>query len=646
MSTKPSNDQNRAFLRAISLLFESGVTPNFEKLFSRSPLRLTKIAIPTYPFQRQRHYPDSIPSRTRKSPAPLTFKAPLQIPNLSVQFEVNQALYDLLSDHQVEGRRVAPGASLVDFYAKRSASRSIKSITFHSPLVLESPHLEVTGEIDAEGRFFLYDGYSKTNQVCSGILATHPTFSTKIVDNGRPPERTITKAEVYECFKSVQFGPSFRNIQELRSWSTHADAFITVHSTSFPTHDRMRKIDCCLHAFGAIVQEKVPQLRDLNGTFLPSFLDDFTLHSDDLPESFICRYHLPLDVTRNYHVMSLAFDVLSLSGDLLISCGKYAVAWIPAGVVIQDKEQTRSSKTYQSYWLRQAWIQRNVAHDEIFLSVLSKYDQLLLVAPETQDSRLCRTLSTLAEQTFCLHFPTNLAVDNSSAETDTPSIDIQFKEAIQKFTANGTLIVLDLTSVNTIPTSPSFSSCHRHTLRLMQLLLSLKVNILNFVVISGMSVAAHLDTSAMDNPFDGSVSQPSVGAVVQGMFRVFRREAGFDNQIWALDLPSLNSVADDTLHDILLRELGARRAGLTSDRTVAYRKSQNGSLARLVPVLRNAEAFDSKTVAYDRISVIVGLGSIGAALAGPLISKGSSRVVFISRRPSNDIEASFPFFFV
>ncbi|KDR66938.1 hypothetical protein GALMADRAFT_232329 [Galerina marginata CBS 339.88] len=637
LCTKPSNDQNGAFLRAIALLFESAVTPNFERLFSRSPLRFSKIAIPSYPFQRQRHYPDSIPSRNRQPSAPLILNSSLPIPNRLVQFEVNQVLYDLLSDHRIEGRRVAPGASLVDFFAKQSTFKSIKSLTFHSPLVLESPHVEVTGQIDAEGRFSLDDGHSKANQVCSGTLATHTMLSTstKIVDNGRPPERRMTKAEIYECFKSVQFGPSFRNVQEIRSWSTHADALITVHSTPFPTLDRIRKIDCCLHAFGAIIQEEVPQLRDRDGAFLPTSLDDFTLHSDDLPETFLCRYYLPLDVTRNYHVISLPFDVLSLSGDLLISCGKYAVAWIPAGVVIQRKERTQLPQIHDGYWLRQAWIQRDAPQENI-LSAFSKYDQLLLVATETlESSRLARLLPTLAEQIFSLQLPTNVTNDEAPSEIATPSIDIQFKEAFQYFASTGTLIVLDLTSVNAIPTNEAFNPCHRHVLRLMQLLSSHKVNILNFVVISQMSVAAHFDASPMD---DENVSQPSVGAVVQGMIRVFRRETGYDNQIWALDLPSSDVMTDNTLQDIILRELNARQAGLTLDRTVAYRRMESASLERLVPALRNIEPFDSESVVYNGTSVIVGLGSIGAALAGALISKGSSMVVFIGRRPSNDVE--------
>lgn len=92
------------------------------------------------------------------------------------------------------------------------------------------------------------------------------------------------------------------------------------------THDRIRKLDSCLRMCGALAFQEVPQSRDADGAFLPTALEDFTLHSDELPTFFICRYYLPLDISRNFHVISAAFDVFSLAGVLLVSCGKCSVA--------------------------------------------------------------------------------------------------------------------------------------------------------------------------------------------------------------------------------------------------------------------------------------------------------------------------------
>uniref|UniRef100_A0A8H7XR57 Uncharacterized protein n=1 Tax=Psilocybe cubensis TaxID=181762 RepID=A0A8H7XR57_PSICU len=62
-STKTGNDQIRAYLDALTSLFECGVNVNLEKLLSRGPSLGNKTSLPTYPFQRQRHYPNIVPSR-------------------------------------------------------------------------------------------------------------------------------------------------------------------------------------------------------------------------------------------------------------------------------------------------------------------------------------------------------------------------------------------------------------------------------------------------------------------------------------------------------------------------------------------------------------------------------------------------------
>lgn len=63
ISTKAGNDQTRAYLEAIASLFEHGVKVNLEKLLSKGPSLGKRRPLPTYPFQRQRHYPDFVPSR-------------------------------------------------------------------------------------------------------------------------------------------------------------------------------------------------------------------------------------------------------------------------------------------------------------------------------------------------------------------------------------------------------------------------------------------------------------------------------------------------------------------------------------------------------------------------------------------------------
>ena len=82
------------------------------------------------------------------------------------------------------------------------------------------------------------------------------------------PSQVMSKAEVYECFRSVKFGGPFRSVQEVRIWSDHADAHIEVSVTENPAHDRIPKLDACLHTFGAIASRVTPEVDEPEGAFL------------------------------------------------------------------------------------------------------------------------------------------------------------------------------------------------------------------------------------------------------------------------------------------------------------------------------------------------------------------------------------------
>ncbi|PPQ97453.1 hypothetical protein CVT26_002801 [Gymnopilus dilepis] len=623
-STKQSQSQNLAFLRGIALLFEQGVTPNFEKLLQGSRSRGRKISVPTYPFQKQRHYPECIPSRSHVPKGSTVDRV--------LEFPIDQGLFDLLADHLIQGHRVVPAAYLIDFFANKAPSGALQSISFHLPLVLESYDLTVNAEINGNSRFLLYNSDSSGQHVCSGILGSRvpPVLKNRVRDH--PPQQIKDTADVYASFKNVQFGPSFRNVQEIRTWSTHADALIAVHSAAHraPSLDRIRKLDACLHSLGAIITREVPQVRELDGAFLPSSLEGFSLYSDDLPESFVCRYYLPVDVARNYHVISAAFDVFSEAGELLVSCKKYSVAWIPTGVTIQKSERNSgsTSEAQSVGWWRQIWVNKGTATEG---TGFSKYDQLLVICPTERNSRIASFLPALSTQFQSLHLSASLA-NGISKEVSLPD---PLEDVIQKFKDSPAVIMLDLTSIDALPMTEAFTSCYRLVLRLMQLLSSHKIDIRDLVVISTTSVAADVP-AGQSAP---EVEAPSVAALVQGMMRVFRRETGSDDQIWALDLPRLDTISGDALRHLLLSELEGRQRGKHTDRAVAYRRRDGQEkVERLVPIFESVKADEEVGTAYHGVAVITGLGSIGASLAQPMIMKGSSKVVYIGRRPVDDTE--------
>lgn len=136
---------------------------------------------------------------------------------------------------------------------------------------------------------------------------------------------------------------------------------------------------------------------------------------------------------------------------------------------------------------------------------------------------------------------------------------------------------------------------------------------------------------------------PTVGSVIQGMLRVFRREMGLDEVIWALDLPPMNTIEDRVILNIISNEIYSRLHRLSTDRTVAYRNvKRTQSLSRLVPVLQNIDHRPIREVSGT--SVVVGLGSIGQALA-PSLAGSCSQVIFIGRRQPHSCEVREGTFF-
>lgn len=82
-----------AFLTAIATLTEYGANPDFLTLFGAG---IPRANLPTYPFQRQRHYPSTVPSRSENPPAQAAVPSnPSLVVDTSL-YEVGQVRYSSL----------------------------------------------------------------------------------------------------------------------------------------------------------------------------------------------------------------------------------------------------------------------------------------------------------------------------------------------------------------------------------------------------------------------------------------------------------------------------------------------------------------------------------------------------------------------
>ena len=525
---------------------------------------------------------------------------------------------------------------MVDFFARSSSSKTVKSIRFHLPLVLETPDTQVRSEIDAQGSYSLIQNDSAGTKICSGVIAETIVVRTPKILEKEPavvPSQIMSKAEIYECFKNVAFGEPFRTVQQVRIWSDHADADIKVSVTENPAHDRIRKLDACLHMFGAIASRVAPEVDDSEGAFLPTSLDDFTLHSEDIPANFTCRYYLPLEVERNGRLLSVSFEVLSHSGELLVSCRKYSVAWVPRGVVIQEQKGAEDPDS----WLRNGWTKQILPAQEDTV-INHTFDELLYVGGGSA-SRVMRALYTSAKDTISINLTQDGAPDANS-KVKSLSID-ELNTLPQVLRGDDLLIVIDLTASNNAPGSNEFSSLYLQVLSFMKFIMTCKLHITSLVALTSWSAPVDLYNEGLDLFSNCQVTPMAlVGAVVQGMLRVFRRETGLDAIAWALDLPNVETLSDIKLRSILNSEIQARYRAAFADTFVSYREeSSNHTLSRLVPSLERIDKVTtSKSISGT--TVIVGMGSIGIALAVALVAAGCQKVVFFGRRPESNMQVS------
>ncbi|MDE0310421.1 MAG: SDR family NAD(P)-dependent oxidoreductase [Acidiferrobacterales bacterium] len=97
------------FFEAVAQAYRAGLRVNFEGLYAGEQRR--RIAIPNYPFQRERHWLDSTRERRRGAGHPLLGDR-YESASGEVTFETEISASDpqWMSDHRVFGRVVAPGA--------------------------------------------------------------------------------------------------------------------------------------------------------------------------------------------------------------------------------------------------------------------------------------------------------------------------------------------------------------------------------------------------------------------------------------------------------------------------------------------------------------------------------------------------------
>ena len=252
--SSPAPEGGDAFVDAVARAYEAGLPIAFEGLFSGEARR--RIALPSYPFQRRRHWIDP-PKRRRQSAGHPLLGVRHESPRGEVTFETEIFASDpaWVSDHRVFGQVVVPGAmfgtmAATVLWGEGAGAVVLEDCQLHSPMICPA---EDPGEEAGEGGRKLqivFDG--------SGTASSSRRFEVfsrgegedgwtlhlegRMAPGGREPqaaervdlealEARLTRGDVVSLYRNkvstrVVLGPAFRPLQDI--WSGTGEAVAEV----------------------------------------------------------------------------------------------------------------------------------------------------------------------------------------------------------------------------------------------------------------------------------------------------------------------------------------------------------------------------------------------------------------------------------
>ena len=312
---QPAPGSGGGFVEAVAGAYEAGLPLQFEGLFAGEERR--RIALPGYPFQRERYWIEA-PRRRRSDAGHPLLGARHESASGEVAFDTEVFPTDpaWLSDHRVFGRLIAPGA----LYGAMAASASlaegsdaviVEDFSMQNALVFPDEDAE-DGSADTGRRVQVLlddaeDGAARRVRILSrgegedgwtlhaeGRVATSsagpaPAAPSLDVEGLKAALSPVDLAAYYRAKAAVgiDLGPSFRTVDALWARPREAIAEVAlpagVERNPFDVHPLV--LDGCFQVFGAA---RNPDGGEEGITYLPFAWERLWL-KDRLPERLVCH---------------------------------------------------------------------------------------------------------------------------------------------------------------------------------------------------------------------------------------------------------------------------------------------------------------------------------------------------------------------
>ncbi|MDE0304846.1 MAG: SDR family NAD(P)-dependent oxidoreductase [Albidovulum sp.] len=384
---RPPKDKNEkpipGFAEAVAGAYEAGLAVRFEGLFAGEERR--RVALPGYPFQRERYWIEAPKRRRRGAGHPLLGDRH-ESASGEIAFETEASPSDpaWLNDHRVFGRIIAPGALYGAMMASASLSEgsgslAVEDFQLHNPLFFAEDPEQVGG-----------DGGRRKLQVLVESVGGEPSRPVRVFSSGEDEEgwtlhaecRIPTRAHAPQASKradlevlkaelspvdtatlyrskenaGIELGPYFRTLGKVWSGSGEALGEVSLPevlgSNGLELHPLL--LDGCFQIMAAARGAVDP---DDSATYLPFGWERLWL-ADRLPDRFVCHVRMrenaasrkaASDTAGNPEVFSGDYRIYDPSGALIGELSGYTVK-LAARAALLSAVESVNELLYEVVW--------------------------------------------------------------------------------------------------------------------------------------------------------------------------------------------------------------------------------------------------------------------------------------------------------
>jgi acyl transferase domain-containing protein/NADPH:quinone reductase-like Zn-dependent oxidoreductase/acyl carrier protein len=324
-----------ALMATIAGLFAAGCSPKWDVIYGgRGPV----VALPAYPFQRERCWLDGSPRGTKAGrptsadafePVPLDSPA---IPGRAWETSIDLAGTPFLADHRIAGRLVFPLAGFVELALRAartgglSLPLTLRDIAVREPLFLDGAETTTVQITLEDGRLRIFsrreDGWRQhLSAMLVGGQAEMP--SPTQIGEASPLDVNAYYAALGE--RQIDYGPAFQSIRALRGHGGRVHSEVSLPDvaafggSSWILHPIT--LDACLQTIlAAADNDRLP--------YMPIALDALTVHQP-APSEVLCSLELKPAAPGNTETRSANLAITTVDGRPVATAAGFHVKRVP-----------------------------------------------------------------------------------------------------------------------------------------------------------------------------------------------------------------------------------------------------------------------------------------------------------------------------